>query len=385
MLSILEAKRPPTAVFASSDYLAIGALRAIRQKGLSIPRDISIVGFDDMPLTDLFDPPLTAIRQPVELLGRTGFQRLFALMNGKRPAPITRAAGRTDRTKIGGATKGRTLMAKRVLIAGESWTVHSIHQKGFDSFTTTEYAEGVRWLRAALEGGGWKVDFMPSHVAARDFPARREALAAYDCVMLSDIGANTLLLHPDTFVQVKGRCPTGCIAIRDYVAKGGGLVMIGGYMTFQGIEAKAQYAGTRGRGGAAGDHRPERRPRRGTAGRCAEGQRASHPIVAGVKVPGPPCSATTGSRRSPAPTLVAKVGDDPLIVAGTFKARAARSPSPPTADRTGRRRPSSSGAATRRSGTASPTGRPAHEQDGRTTPRSLAAHHDRATALPPTR
>ena len=90
MLSILEAKRPPTAVFASSDYLAIGALRAIRQKGLSIPRDISIVGFDDMPLTDLFDPPLTAIRQPVELIGRTGFQRLFALMNGKRPAPITR-------------------------------------------------------------------------------------------------------------------------------------------------------------------------------------------------------------------------------------------------------------------------------------------------------
>ena len=50
-------------------------------------------------------------------------------------------------------------MNRRVLIAGESWTVHSIHQKGFDSFTTTEYAEGVRWLRAALEGGGWKVDF----------------------------------------------------------------------------------------------------------------------------------------------------------------------------------------------------------------------------------
>jgi uncharacterized membrane protein len=45
-------------------------------------------------------------------------------------------------------------MTKRILIAGESWTVHSIHQKGFDSFTTTEYAEGVRWLKAALEKGG---------------------------------------------------------------------------------------------------------------------------------------------------------------------------------------------------------------------------------------
>ena len=49
-------------------------------------------------------------------------------------------------------------MAKRVLIAGESWTTHSIHQKGFDSFTTTEYNEGVRWLRAALEDNGWTVD-----------------------------------------------------------------------------------------------------------------------------------------------------------------------------------------------------------------------------------
>ena len=64
--------------------------------------------------------------------------------------------------------------APRVLIAGESWTVHSIHQKGFDSFTTTEYAEGVGWLRAALEAGGWQVDYQPSHVAATQFPATAE-------------------------------------------------------------------------------------------------------------------------------------------------------------------------------------------------------------------
>ena len=43
-------------------------------------------------------------------------------------------------------------MGKRVLIAGESWTTHSIHQKGFDSFTTTEYSEGVRWLRDGRMG-----------------------------------------------------------------------------------------------------------------------------------------------------------------------------------------------------------------------------------------
>ena len=45
--------------------------------------------------------------------------------------------------------------------------------------------------------------FQPTHVAARDFPQTPEALARYDVVMLSDIGANTLLLHPDTFVRSK--------------------------------------------------------------------------------------------------------------------------------------------------------------------------------------
>ena len=53
-----------------------------------------------------------------------------------------------------------------ILIAGESWTVHSIHQKGFDSFTTTEYAEGVQWLRDALDLAGYDITYQPAHVAA---------------------------------------------------------------------------------------------------------------------------------------------------------------------------------------------------------------------------
>ena len=75
----------------------------------------------------------------------------------------------------------------KVLIAGESWTVHSIHQKGFDSFTTTEYAEGVRWLRDALEAAGWDVVYQPAHVAVREFPATAAELGRFDCVILSDI------------------------------------------------------------------------------------------------------------------------------------------------------------------------------------------------------
>lgn len=208
-------------------------------------------------------------------------------------------------------------MAKRVLIAGESWTTHSIHQKGFDSFTTTEYNEGIRWLRAALEGSGWTVDFQPSHVAARDFPQTAEALAGYDVVMLSDIGANTLLLHPDTFVRSIS-LPNRLVAIRDYVRNGGGLVMIGGYMTFQGIDGKAKYAGTAVEEALpvlmeSHDDRVE--SPQGVVPKVGD---PGHLILAGLDSEWP---ALLGYNKvigkSDADVLV-RVGGDPLIVAGTF-------------------------------------------------------------------
>ena len=131
----------------------------------------------------------------------------------------------------------------KVLIAGESWTVPSIHQKGFDSFTTTEYAEGAGWLKAALDGAGWEIAYQPSHVAARDFPATAKALGAFDCVILSDIGANTLLLHPDVWLSGK-TVPNRLKLLREYVEMGGGLFMIGGDLSFQGINGAARYGRT---------------------------------------------------------------------------------------------------------------------------------------------
>ena len=70
--------------------------------------------------------------------------------------------------------------AVRVLLAGESWTSHTTHVKGFDSFTTSEYAEGGAQLIEALERAGMQVTYLPNHVAARDFPTTVEALQHYD-------------------------------------------------------------------------------------------------------------------------------------------------------------------------------------------------------------
>jgi len=89
-LKFLALPDPPTAIFASSDYLAIGAVMGLRDAHISIPTEMSLIGFDDMPFGALLTPPLTAVRQPVEQLGRAGFQLLLDLLNGKTPPTVTR-------------------------------------------------------------------------------------------------------------------------------------------------------------------------------------------------------------------------------------------------------------------------------------------------------
>lgn len=209
------------------------------------------------------------------------------------------------------------MTAPKILIAGESWTVHSIHQKGFDSFTTTEYAEGVQWLRAALVNNGWHVTFQPSHVAATAFPETVEELSHYDCVILSDIGANTLLLHPETFAKSKQK-PNRLKVIHDYVMAGGGLIMVGGYLTFQGIDGKAQYAGT-----AIEDVLPVTMMRHDDRVECPQGvtpqvQDQDHPIVRALTPSWPDLLGYNRVTPKPDAKLIATVETDPLVVAGTF-------------------------------------------------------------------
>ena len=130
---------------------------------------------------------------------------------------------------------------KKALLVGESWTTHMIHQKGFDTFTTTEYVEGGAEFRAALEAAGWQVGHIPAHKIETDFPRTEEELTAYDVVVISDVGANTFLLTRAVFNRSESE-PNRLQALRSYVANGGGLVMVGGYLSFSGIDAKANYA-----------------------------------------------------------------------------------------------------------------------------------------------
>lgn len=134
-------------------------------------------------------------------------------------------------------------MGLKILFAGESWMSHTIHVKGFDSFTTSKYEEGVQWIRKAFEQAGHDFSFIPGQNVSEKFPFTVSELKAYDLVILSDIGANTFLLSEKTFTQSK-IVPNRLKVIQKYVEQGGNLLMIGGYLTYMGIDGKGRYHNT---------------------------------------------------------------------------------------------------------------------------------------------
>ena len=79
---LLDLAEPPTAIFAGSDQQALGVYEAARQRGLRIPEDLSVVGFDDLPTARWVSPPLTTIRQPLADMGRMGAEMLGSLIDG---------------------------------------------------------------------------------------------------------------------------------------------------------------------------------------------------------------------------------------------------------------------------------------------------------------
>lgn len=77
---LLDLPEPPTAIFASNDVMAMGAMDVIRHRGLRIPDDISIVGFDNIPQSGMVFPPLTTVQQPLEQMGSVATQMLLGML-----------------------------------------------------------------------------------------------------------------------------------------------------------------------------------------------------------------------------------------------------------------------------------------------------------------
>lgn len=128
----------------------------------------------------------------------------------------------------------------RLLLVGESWVSSSTHYKGFDHFGSVTFHTGADRFVQGMADAGIDVTYMKAHDASEAFPYTSSDLADHDVLMLSDIGANTLLLPPDVWLRGQ-RVPNRLRMIEDWVQSGGGLIMVGGYLSFQGIDGRGRW------------------------------------------------------------------------------------------------------------------------------------------------
>ena len=82
---LMEAAEPPTAIFASNDLMAIGAMGELRARSLSVPGDVSVVGFDDVPMSSYVAPRLTTVRQPVYEMGLAAARMVLDALEAGEP------------------------------------------------------------------------------------------------------------------------------------------------------------------------------------------------------------------------------------------------------------------------------------------------------------
>ena len=209
-------------------------------------------------------------------------------------------------------------MALRILVLGESWATLSLHTKGFSTYTAATYDEGGKPLIKALEAEGHEVDYIPNHLIPADCPTSQEDLEEYDVIILSDVGSDTFLLHPDTLTRSMVR-PNTLKEFKTYVANGGGLLMIGGFLSFSGIGGAACYHNT-----ALADILPITMLGFDDRVECPESivpiATTAHPILANLPKTWP---AFLGYQRlvakDDAVTLM-KADADPFLTVGTFGA-----------------------------------------------------------------
>lgn len=208
----------------------------------------------------------------------------------------------------------------KVLLAGESWVSTGTHVKGFNHFSASDYQTGISALVKALDGSDIQLTHLPGHLVPAEFPSTLKALSAYDVVVLSDIGADSLLLHPDTFLRGQ-RTPNRLKLIADWVSGGGGFMMVGGYLSFQGIDGAARYRGT-----PIETVLPVRIMPVDDRVEVPEGfvpvveGRANHPVLAGIRAPWPYLLGFNEVAPKPDATVLLKTStsDDalPLLVVG---------------------------------------------------------------------
>jgi uncharacterized membrane protein len=204
----------------------------------------------------------------------------------------------------------------KVLVVGESWVKHTVHMKGFDQFHTTEYQEGGGVFLDALQATGAAVTYIRAHEVSSRFPTTRDELSGYDVVVLSDIGANSFLLTDDVFLRSEASV-NRLVLLGDHVRRGAGLIMVGGYLSFSGIDGRARFGMS-----PLADVLPVEMLAHDDRVEMPEGLTVSiddpsHPVLGGTPAQWPILLGYNRLIAKPDSTVVASHGDDPLLVVGT--------------------------------------------------------------------
>ena len=203
----------------------------------------------------------------------------------------------------------------RVLIAGETWSTHKIEIKGFAAYTTGAYDVGLTEWAAALRAGGHELTHIANHEAIEQFPWTPEDFQSYDVVVMSDIPADTIQLHPAVFDRGE-KTADRLRLLADFARAGGGVLMIGGYMSFSGIEGKAHYGMTPLADVLpvtmlVGDDRVE------TPEGVNPEVRGEHEILRAIPAEWPYFLGYNRLIAKPDATVLLGVDDDPFLVVGT--------------------------------------------------------------------
>jgi sigma-B regulation protein RsbU (phosphoserine phosphatase) len=170
-----------SAIACANDYMALGALDVLAERGIAVPADIAVTGFDDLDITRVAVPPLTTVRQPTEALGREGLRRLVALMNGvEQPLSSALDAQIVERRSCGCAKVDAQQSALRAAQKGRSFEAAIVERR------TLICAELARVAHGALfgVGAGWEQRLLAA--VLNDLTARGPSafLPAIDQVML---------------------------------------------------------------------------------------------------------------------------------------------------------------------------------------------------------
>ncbi|MBB4440020.1 MULTISPECIES: glutamine amidotransferase [Rhizobium] len=131
---------------------------------------------------------------------------------------------------------------KPVLLAGETFHVTSFAAKGYEVGASSRYSNGAERYIQGLAAQDIAVVQIGGERCESEFPTTLEGLTAYSVVLLSDVGALSLLYTPQT--RAGRRSVNRLELLRDWVEKGGALMMAGGYCSFQGIDGLAMFRGT---------------------------------------------------------------------------------------------------------------------------------------------